>query len=126
VFVVSPFVVIAAKVGFDAVNEKLEYASRALGRTKIETFWKITLPLSMRGIIAGMMLAFARAMGEFGATIMMAYYPRTMPTQIWVSFITGGIEKAFPMAIVLLGSSVIVILLISLLGQEVRGSYAPY
>jgi molybdate/tungstate transport system permease protein len=97
-----------------------------LGRTKIETFWRVTLPLSMRGIIAGIMLAFARAMGEFGATIMMAYYPRTMPTQIWVSFITGGIEEAFPVAIVLLVSSIIVILLISVLGQEVRGSYAPY
>jgi molybdate/tungstate transport system permease protein len=126
VFVISPFIVIATKVGFDSVDEKLEYTSRSLGRTKIETFWKVTLPLSMRGIIAGIMLAFARSMGEFGATIMMAYYPRTMPTQIWVSFITGGVEKAFPVAIVLLGSSIVVILLISILGQEVRGSYAPY
>lgn len=126
IFVISPFIVIATKVGFDSVDEKLEYTSRSLGRTKIETFWKVTLPLSMRGIIAGIMLAFARAMGEFGATIMMAYYPRTMPTQIWVSFITGGIENAFPMAILLLVSSIIVILLISMLGQEIRGSYAPY
>ena len=126
VFVISPFIVISAKVGFDSVDEKLEYASRSLGKTKIQTFWKITLPLSMKGIIAGAMLAFARAMGEFGATVMMAYYPRTMPTQIWVSFITGGIGNAFQMTMILLVSSMIVIVLIGRMGKEIGGDYASY
>lgn len=126
VFVSSPFIVIASKVGFDSVDRKLEYASRSLGKTRIETFWRITIPLSIRGILAGAMLAFTRSMGEFGATIMMAYYPRTMPTQIWVSFITEGLDKTVPMVMLLLLSSVIGIVLLSMLGKEVMTNYTPY
>jgi len=52
-------------------------------------------------VLAGVTLAFARAMGEFGATMMMAYYPRTMPVQIWVAFIELGLDNAYPVAILL-------------------------
>jgi molybdate/tungstate transport system permease protein len=105
-FVASPFVVVTAKAAFESVDRTLEHASRSLGKGRWTTARNVTLPLAMPGILAGVTLTFARAMGEFGATMMMAYYPRTMPVQIWVSFIELGLENAYPVAIVLLLVSV--------------------
>jgi molybdate/tungstate transport system permease protein len=106
-FVASPFVVVTAKAAFEAVDPTLEYASRTMGKGRWTTAWRVTLPLAAPGILAGVTLAFARAMGEFGATMMMAYYPRTMPVQIWVSFISLGLENAYPVAIILVVISVV-------------------
>jgi molybdate/tungstate transport system permease protein len=114
-FVASPFVVVTAKAAFESVDRRLEHASRSLGKTRVTTVRRVTLPLAWPGIVAGMTLAFARAMGEFGATIMLAYYPRTMPVEIWVSFSSRGVEQAFPVAILLVGVSVVALLLTNLL-----------
>lgn len=100
-FVASPFVVITAKTAFEGVPRAYEYASRSLGTSRWTTFRRVTLPLAWPGLLAGATLTFARAIGEFGATIMMAYYPRTLPIQIWVAFTTLGLEAAFPMALLL-------------------------
>jgi len=54
---------------FEAIDQRLEYAAATLGANPVWTFATVTLPLALPGIIAGMMLAFARALGEFGATI---------------------------------------------------------
>jgi molybdate/tungstate transport system permease protein len=100
-FVASPFVVVTAKAAFESVDQTLEYASRSLGKSRLTTARHVTLPLAAPGILAGVTLAFARAIGEFGATMMMAYYPRTMPVQIWVAFIELGLDNAYPVAILL-------------------------
>ena len=100
-FVASPFVVVTAKAAFETVDPTLEYASRSLGKGRWTTARRVTLPLAAPGVLAGLTLAFARAMGEFGATMMMAYYPRTMPVQIWVSFVSLGLDGAYPVAILL-------------------------
>jgi molybdate/tungstate transport system permease protein len=100
-FVASPFVVVTAKAAFDDVDRRLERASRSLGKGRWTTARRVTLPLAWPGIVAGMTLAFARAIGEFGATMMVAYYPRTMPVQIWVSFVSLGLDEAYPVAILL-------------------------
>jgi molybdate/tungstate transport system permease protein len=105
-FVASPFVVVTGKAAFESVDRTLEHASRSLGKNRWETARNVTLPLAMPGILAGVTLTFARAMGEFGATMMVAYYPRTMPVQIWVSFIELGLDNAYPVAILLLLISV--------------------
>ncbi len=67
-----PLLVRNARVAFEEVNPRLEQVARTLGAGRIRTFSIITLPLAARGIIAGMVLAFARALGEFGATILVA------------------------------------------------------
>ena len=67
-----PLFVRAARVAFEEVNPRLEQIARTLGATETRVFFTITLPLAMRGIISGMLLAFARAVGEFGATILVA------------------------------------------------------
>lgn len=67
-----PLVCNPAKVAFETVNKQLEQAARVLGISEIALFFRVTLPLAWRGILAGLLLAFARALGEFGATLMVA------------------------------------------------------
>jgi len=109
-FVASPFVVVTAKAAFEGVDRTLEHASRSLGKTRWTTARRVTLPLAAPGIAAGATLAFARSMGEFGATMMLAYYPRTMPVQIWVSFQSLGLDSAYPVAVLLVAVSVAALL----------------
>jgi molybdate transport system permease protein len=70
--VAFPLVFKAARAAFEAVDPTLEKAGRALGYNGWTVFARVTLPLAWRGVVAGTMLAFARAMGEFGATLMVA------------------------------------------------------
>jgi molybdate transport system permease protein len=67
-----PFLVRAAQAGFEQVDAVYEEAARTLGRGELAVFLTVTVPLAWRGIVAGGALAFARAMGEFGATLMVA------------------------------------------------------
>jgi molybdate transport system permease protein len=67
-----PLLVRSARVAFEEVNPRLEQIARTLGAGNWRVFFTITIPLAARGILAGMILAFARALGEFGATIMIA------------------------------------------------------
>ena len=117
-FVASPFLVVTAKAAFESVDRSLEYASRSLGKGRLTTVRRVTLPLAWPGILAGVTLAFARSMGEFGATIMLAYYPRTMPVQIWISFTTLGVDRAFPVAVILVGIAVATLVVLNALGSN--------
>ena len=69
-----PLFVRSTRVAFEEVNPRLEQIARTLGAGNWRVFFTITVPLATRGIVAGMILAFARALGEFGATIMVAGY----------------------------------------------------
>ena len=70
--VAFPLVFKPARAAFEAVDGHLEQAARVLGVSEWGIFWRVTLPLAWRGILAGLLLAFARALGEFGATLMVA------------------------------------------------------
>jgi molybdate transport system permease protein len=70
--VALPLVFKPARAAFEAVDGQLEQAARVLGISEIGIFFRVTLPLAWRGILAGLLLAFARALGEFGATLMVA------------------------------------------------------
>jgi len=117
-FVASPFVVVATRAAIEGVDAGLEYASRSLGTGRLTTVRRVVLPLAWPGILAGIALTFARSLGEFGATIMLAYYPRTMPVEIWVSFTTLGLESAFPVAVVLVGVAVATLVALNALGRH--------
>jgi molybdate transport system permease protein len=67
-----PLFVRAARVAFEEIDSRLEQAARTLGAGPLDTFFTVTLPLALRGLVAGAVLSFARALGEFGATIMLA------------------------------------------------------
>jgi molybdate transport system permease protein len=67
-----PLLVRSARIAFEQVNPRLEQVARTLGLRPWNVFWRVTLPLVSRGILGGLLLAFARALGEFGATILVA------------------------------------------------------
>lgn len=67
-----PLVFKPARAAFEAVDPQMEQAGRVLGLSELGVFFRITLPLAWRGILAGLLLAFARSLGEFGATLMVA------------------------------------------------------
>jgi molybdate/tungstate transport system permease protein len=100
-YVASPFVVISAMVAFNGVDPKLEMAAATLGDSQWHIFWRISLPLAWPGIAAGITLAWIRALGEFGATLIVAYSPHTLPVDMWVQFESNGLSGALPVAFVL-------------------------
>lgn len=67
-----PLLAQSARAGFEGVDPRLEDMARTLGRSEMSVFWSVTLPLAWRSILAGVVLAFARALGEFGVTLMVA------------------------------------------------------
>ena len=90
---------------FDTMSRSLEEASATIGATRWQTFWHVTLP-SLRGaIVSGALLTFARAVGEFGSTIMVSGHlagrTQTAPLYIFAKFNEGQIEAANAIAIVL-------------------------
>ncbi|PSQ21453.1 sulfate ABC transporter permease [Halobacteriales archaeon QS_9_67_15] len=117
-FVASPFVVLSARSAFGRVDRHLEEVAWTQGVSRWRTVRRVTLPLARRGILAGATLAFARAAGEFGATLMLAYYPRTLPVQIWATFQGRGLDAAVPVAVVLLVVASGALVLLNLLGES--------
>ncbi|MEF8839252.1 MAG: ABC transporter permease [Haloarculaceae archaeon] len=116
-FVASPFLVITARAGFASIDRDLERAARSLGKGPLETFRRVSLPMARGSILAGIVLSFTRAMGEFGATMMTAYHPGTMPTQIWGTFIGEGVAATAPLVITLVAIGFAVVLAITWLNE---------
>lgn len=94
-----PLLVRSTRVAFEQVNPRLEQIARTLGASNARVFCTITLPLASHGVIGGMLLAFARALGEFGATIMVAGYifgkTATLSTEIYHAFNNGEDAHAY-------------------------------
>ncbi|MBS4083417.1 MAG: molybdate ABC transporter permease subunit [Rhizobiales bacterium] len=100
-----PLMVRAIRLSLESTDRRLEDASRTLGAGRLVTFFLITLPLALPGIIAGLVLAFAKALGEFGATItFVSNIPgetRTLPSAIYTfTQIPGGDAGAFRLAVI--------------------------
>jgi molybdate/tungstate transport system permease protein len=104
-FVSVPFGVNSARIAFEAVDPRLELAARGLGATAWHTFRRITLPLSLRGIATGAVLVYARSISEFGAVVILAYYPATAPVEIYQLFLQSGLTESAAAAVLLLGVS---------------------
>jgi molybdate/tungstate transport system permease protein len=100
-FVSAPFVVVSALAAFTGVDPKLEMAAATLGDSQWHIFWRVSLPLAWPGIAAGITLAWIRALGEFGATLIVAYNPHTLPVYMWVNFEANGLTGALPVAFLL-------------------------
>ena len=102
VFVSAPFLIKSALAAFEAVPLQLEQASRTLGASSLATFWRIALPLASRGILIGLVLAWARAISEFGAIILFASSPATAPILVHTEFLRAGASESRPIATLLL------------------------
>ncbi|MDP8907277.1 MAG: ABC transporter permease subunit, partial [Thermoproteota archaeon] len=117
-YVASPFMVLASLAAFESVDETYEKIARVLGKKKIEVFVKISLPLAKKGILIGFVMTWIRAVGELGATIMMAYNPHTISIQIFEDNAIGGLRQAIPSIILVIFLSVAIMLLFSIIMKK--------
>jgi molybdate transport system permease protein len=119
-----PLMVKSARAAIESVNTQYEIASYTLGKSELETFFRITLPLARKGILAGVVLSFARALGEFGATLMLAGNipgkTQTMPLAIYEAAIAGEDKQAQALALILTAISVLAIYLTNHLSKNKR------
>lgn len=117
-----PFVVRAARVAFEEVDPRQRLAAASLGLGGLATFWRIEMPLARRGLAAGVALAFARGLGEFGATLMLAGNipgrTQTLPLAIYEAAMTGEDRAAFVMCVLLTLVSVAVLIMAGRLGRQ--------
>lgn len=119
-----PLLVRAAQAAFEGVDGSLEDAARTLGRSEASVFLTVTLPLSWRGILAGTALAFARAMGEFGATLMVAGNipgsTQTLPIAIYDAVQAGRMAEANLLVLIITAATLAALLVLDRAGRKVR------
>jgi molybdate transport system permease protein len=123
--VAFPLMVRSVRLAMELVDGRLEQAAATLGASPLRRFMTVTLPLSAGGILGGMILAFARSLGEFGATITFAGniqgQTRTLPLAIYTRLQTpGGQDEAQRLVLISAGLSVIALVLSELLARRVR------
>ncbi|RMD77818.1 MAG: ABC transporter permease subunit [Lentisphaerae bacterium] len=101
-YVSLPFLINAARQGFAAIPVEYEQMALTLGSSPLRVFFTISLPLAARSIIHGMIMMFARGVSEFGAVMILAYYPRTAPVLIYERFTQYGLENARALTVIFL------------------------
>lgn len=109
-----PLLYLPAKAAFAEVDPELEDVATLMGANAFQTFWHISIPLARRGIASGLLLSFARALGEFGATVMvLGEFPRkqTLPISIYNDWIDGQMGHAAVAVWALTGISLLVMLI---------------
>lgn len=108
-FVAAPFLVLTARAAFAAVDPALDDVARTLGHRRLARFYKVALPVAWRGVQAGLLLAFLRAFGEFGATVILAYHPYSFPVFTFVQFDSTGLPTTLLPIATALGAALIVL-----------------
>ncbi|MBO0894523.1 MAG: ABC transporter permease subunit, partial [Acidimicrobiales bacterium] len=102
VYEAAPYYVLGAQAAFAAVDPRLEEQGGLLGDPPRRTLRRVTLPQAGPGLAMALAIAWARAMGAFGAVIIVAYHPYGLPLQIWNSLQETGLPTALPFALLLL------------------------
>lgn len=109
-FVALPFLVLTTEAAFRNLDRRYEDAARTLGARPLKVVWRVVVPLTWPSLVAGLVLAWARALGEFGATITFAGNTpgrtSTVPLQVYVLLETGRLDSAIVLSVVLLAVSV--------------------
>lgn len=124
VFVASPFLIRATKIGFETQNKDLYNSAKILTGSRLRVFYTISLPLVMRAIISGTVMTWARAMGEFGATLMFAGnlpgITQTIPLAIY-NMLYSDPASGLMLSIILISISFAVIIIVKVLEQKKYG-----
>jgi molybdate transport system permease protein len=112
-FVAGPFYVRQARVGFESVPKQLQMASLTMGASPLRTFFRVTMPIASHAILAGLVMAWARAVGEFGATLIFAGslqgVTQTMPLAIYTA-LEQDIRISIVLSVTLVAVSFLVII----------------
>ncbi|MDO4483289.1 MAG: molybdate ABC transporter permease subunit [Clostridia bacterium] len=123
--VAFPLMYRTARGAFESFDETLAYAGQTLGLSNSYIFWRIRMPACKQGIIAGVVLAFARALGEYGATSMLIGYTpgrtATISTTVYQLWRTNDEQGAFFWVMINLAISTVVLLTVNLLERKQRG-----
>lgn len=113
-FVSAPFLIRGAEEAFDSVNVAMEKTAKSLGASSFQVFRHVAFPLALRGILTGSLLSWARAVSEFGAVVILAYFPKTAPVYLYDVFEGisggGGLQSALPISSVLIVLAVVILL----------------
>ena len=121
-----PIMVKSARAALESIDARYEMVSFSLGKGELETFFRVTLPLAFRGLMAGIVLSFARALGEFGATLMLAGNipgkTQTMPLAIFEAFISGEDRQAQTLALILTFTSIVTIYFTNILTRPSKSA----
>ena len=124
VVVVFPLMYRTARGAFESFDETLADAGRTLGLSNTYIFWRIRMPYCKQGIIAGAVLAFARAIGEYGATSMVAGYTpgktATVATEVYQLWRTGDDATALKWVLINIAISAVVLLAVNMLEKKER------
>jgi molybdate transport system permease protein len=119
-----PLVVRAARVAFEELDPRQRLAAASLGHGALSTLWRVELPMARRGLAAGAALGFARSLGEFGATLMLAGNipgrTQTLPLALYEAAMTGEDRAALALCAALTAVSVVVLLIVGRLGRRAR------
>ena len=122
VVIAFPLMYRSAKAAFEQTDQNLIFAGRTLGMSELKIFWKISMPLALPGIMAGGILAFARALGEFGATLMIAgnipKVTQTIPVAIYMAVQGNNMEKAAIWVIIIVIISFAVIFIMNYISNR--------
>ena len=122
--VIFPLMYRTARGAFESFDETLAYSAQCLGLSNTYIFWRIRMPYCRQGILAGTVLAFARALGEYGATSMIAGYTpgrtATISTTVYQLWRTNDDMLAFRWVLVNMGISFIVLLAVNLLERRTK------
>jgi len=123
VTVITALAVRLLKSSFDSIDPRYEQVARTLGCSKLGAFFRVTLPLARDGLVASGILTWARAVGEFGATVTLAgataFRTETLPTAIFLSLASADVEKAIAVIFVLVIIAVAALLIIrKLIGRR--------
>ena len=123
--VIFPLMYRTARGAFESFDETLAYAGQTLGLSNTYIFWRVRMPACRQGILAGTVLAFARALGEYGATSMLIGYTpgrtATISTTVYQLWRTNDEAGAMKWVLVNLAISAVVLLAVNLLEDRQRG-----
>jgi molybdate/tungstate transport system permease protein len=120
VYVGMSYYVLGAVAALDAVPVNLQKQAALLGLTPVNVFLRVTLPLARLGLAVALTIAWVRAIGEFGAVVITAYYPSGMPVQLWVNLQSFGLPAVMPLLIVFLAVALPLPWLVHVLAQRHR------
>ncbi len=104
---------IAARAAFASVDPAFEDVAASLGHGPLARFWRVAVPAALPGIGAGLLLAWLRSFGEFGATVIVAYHPYSLPVFTFVQFDETGLPATVLPIALALGSALAVLLLVN-------------
>ncbi|HEX5195283.1 MAG TPA: ATP-binding cassette domain-containing protein [Solirubrobacteraceae bacterium] len=119
-FVAAPFLVIAARSAFAAIDPALLDVAATLGHGGLSRFFRVSLPLAAPGVRAGMLLSWLRAFGEFGATVILAYHPYSLPVFTFVQFSSTGVPSTLAPTGAALGTAAAMLVAVRLLSVRRR------